>query len=116
METLDDDCCELEASIRHGNSSRAASIAKKSAEKKASLSIRVSDLPIEVPEIPVRYTIFLHIRQNSICSNFDYEAQTKRRHMPRITLIVVVLLYGTDYLVDWFRVNTSSRLLAYLTL
>jgi len=57
METLDDDCCELEASTRHGNSSRAASIAKKLAEKKAPISIRFSDLPLDVPEIPVRYAI-----------------------------------------------------------
>ena len=59
METLDDDCCELEASTRHGNASRAAAIAKKLAEKKTPVSVRISDLPLDVPEIPVKYATLL---------------------------------------------------------
>ena len=61
METLDDDCCELEASTRHGNSSRAAAIAKKLAEKKAPISIRISELALDVPETPVKYATLLRI-------------------------------------------------------
>jgi len=59
METLDDDCCELEASTRHGNASRAAAVAKKLAEKKTPISIRISELPLDVPEIPIRYAPLL---------------------------------------------------------
>ena len=59
MDALDDDCCELEASTRHGNASRAASIAKKLAEKKAPISIRISELQLDVPEIPVKYATLL---------------------------------------------------------
>ena len=56
MDALDDECFELESSTRHGNASRAAAIAKKLAEKKAPISIRISEIPLNVPEIPVRYT------------------------------------------------------------
>jgi len=59
MDVLDDDYCELEASARHGNASRAASIAKKLAEKKVPISIRISDLQHDVPEIPVKYETLL---------------------------------------------------------
>jgi len=54
MEVLDEDCCELEESTRHSNASRAAAIAKKLAEKKAPISVRISELPLDVPEIPIR--------------------------------------------------------------
>jgi len=63
METLDDDCWELEASVRHGNSSRAAAIAKKLAEKKATTTIRISELLFDVPEIPVEYATLLYINR-----------------------------------------------------
>jgi len=56
---LDDDCYELEASTRHGNASRAASIAKKLVEKKSPVSVRISELQLDVPEIPVKYETFL---------------------------------------------------------
>jgi len=59
METLDDDCFELEASTRHGNASRAAAIAKKLAEKKTPISISISELPLDVPEIPITYVTLL---------------------------------------------------------
>jgi len=55
MEILDDDYCELEASTRHGNASRAAAIAKKLAEKKVPVSVRISELPLGVPETPIKY-------------------------------------------------------------
>jgi len=61
MNILDDDCCELEASTRHGNASRAASIAKKLAEKKSPVSVRISELQLDIPEIPVKYATSLCI-------------------------------------------------------
>jgi len=60
MEVLDDDCCELEASTRHSNASRAAAIAKKLAEKKAPISVRISELPLDVPEIPIKYDALIY--------------------------------------------------------
>jgi len=57
MDTLDEDYCELETSIRLGHVSRAGAIAKKLAEKKAPISIKISDLPFDVPEIPLKYAI-----------------------------------------------------------
>jgi len=66
MELLVDDCCELEATTRHGNVSRAGAIAKKLAEKKAAVSVRMSELPFDVPEIPLRYVASLRIYRHYI--------------------------------------------------
>jgi len=59
MEVLDDECCELESSTRHSNASRAAAIAKKLAEKKAAISVRLSELPLDVPEMPIKYATLI---------------------------------------------------------
>jgi len=61
MNALDDDCWELESSARHGNASRAAAIAKKLAEKKSPISVRISKLQLDVPEIPVKYATLLSL-------------------------------------------------------
>ena len=76
MEVLDDDCCELEASTRHSNASRAAAIAKKLAEKKAPISVRLSELPLDVPEIPLKYAILRLCCRLLTLSGTDYDLGT----------------------------------------
>jgi RanBP-type and C3HC4-type zinc finger-containing protein 1 len=65
VEALQAEPCELEAAVRSGDITRATEMARKLAEKKANISLRVGELPLNLPERPISVKIFIEDRYTS---------------------------------------------------